>query len=98
MARSLGLGTALRYAVAWESELVSGDIALRRWRRLVGVDLGTAGAGGRGWVFPKGGSLSVGITVHAPSFKGIRAHFGSFTALAGLKEMPAIRDLSLIHI
>lgn len=91
VARSLGLGTDFRHAVAWESELASGDTVLQRWRGLVGVDLGTAGAGGCGWVFPKGGNLSVGIAAHAPSFKGIRAHYNRFAARAGLEEMPAIQ-------
>lgn len=90
VAGSVGLGKDLRHAVAWESELSPGYTALRRWRGLVGVDLGTAGAGGCGWVFPKGGNLSVGIAAHAPSFKGIRAYYDGFAARTGLGTMPVI--------
>ncbi len=63
----------------------------RLWRGLVGVDLGTAGAGGCGWVFPKREHLSVGVAAHQWDARGIRSLYDRFVARRGLSFAPVLR-------
>ncbi len=91
VARSLGLATDFHHAVAWENEVAPDAGTLQRWRGLVGVDLGTAGAGGCGWVFPKRDHLSVGGAVHRWDARGIRSLYEGFAARSGLGAATVLR-------
>lgn len=90
VARGLGLAGDFHHAVAWENEVAPDAGTLQRWRGLVGVDLGTAGAGGCGWVFPKGDHLSVGVAAHQWGARGIRSIYDRFAARSGLRAAPVL--------
>ncbi len=91
VARCLGLAGDFHHAPAWENEVVPDAVTLQRWRGLVGVDLGTAGAGGCGWVFPKRDHLSVGVAAHQWRARGIKSLYHRYAERSGLWSAPVLR-------
>ena len=69
---------------------VPADIA-GQWRGRVLLDLGTR-PGSYGWVFPKGGRLSVGVIAARGQGEWTKEYLREFTARLRLESFPAVRD------
>lgn len=92
VARRLGLGRGFHYWVAWESEIDPGEAAHQHWQGLIGIDLGTIGAGGYGWVFPKREHLSVGTGAHERGAREIKGYYAGFAARHGLADAAVLQQ------
>ena len=85
IARRCGFPIAGARSAAYELEVAAPPAALERWRGAANVDVGYR-PWGYGWVFPKAGSLSVGLVAAPSRGRGIRRQARRYLDRLGLAE------------
>ncbi len=85
IARRCGFPIAGARSAAYELEVAAPQAALERWRGAANVDVGYR-PWGYGWVFPKAGSLSVGLVAAPSRGRGIRRQARRYLDRLGLAE------------
>ncbi|MCL4534709.1 MAG: geranylgeranyl reductase family protein [Bacteroidetes bacterium] len=91
VAKDLALCRDFRYGVAYQTEVYPGDRVRHAWDGIVGIDLGTVGFGGYGWVFPKRNHLSVGVGVQDGGARQVKGYHSRLTAQKGLGASQVLR-------
>ena len=77
VARELGMGRGIEYAVGMESEIVVPQEEMAKWKSRVQIDLGCI-PGGYAWVFPKRNHLSIGAGCLASKARHLNRHHQKF--------------------
>ena len=77
VARELGMGRSMEYAVGIESEIVVPEEEMAKWKSRVQIDLGCI-PGGYAWVFPKRNHLSIGAGCLASKARHLSRHHQKF--------------------
>lgn len=77
VARELGMGKSMEYAVGIESEIVVPEEEMAKWKSRVQIDLGCI-PGGYAWVFPKRNHLSIGAGCLASKARHLDRHHQKF--------------------
>jgi len=77
VARELGMGRNIEYAVGIESEIAVPTEELAKWKSRVRIDLGCI-PGGYAWVFPKRNHLSIGAGCLASKARSLNRRYQEF--------------------
>lgn len=85
VARQCGFALGGARSAAYELEVAAPAAALERWRGAANVDVGYR-PWGYGWVFPKEGTLSVGLVAAPSRGRGIRRQARRYLDRLGLAE------------
>ncbi|MCY3923718.1 MAG: geranylgeranyl reductase family protein [Chloroflexi bacterium] len=90
MARWLGIKSAPTRSAAYEVEVAAPSSALDYWHQAANVDVGYR-PWGYGWVFPKDGTLSVGVVTAPKRGRSIRKQTDRYLSRLGLGEAEVIK-------
>lgn len=91
VASQLSLCGDFHRGTAYQAEVYPGDATRRPWNGVIGIDLGTVGFGGYGWLFPKRDHLTVGVGVHDGGARQIKTYYSRLATRKGLGASPALR-------
>ncbi len=93
VAKELGMGRSMEYAVGIESEIVVPEEELVKWKSRVQIDLGCI-PGGYAWVFPKRNHLSIGAGCLASKARYLDRHHQKFLSSLSIGSYTIARSSS----
>ena len=89
-ARWLGIDSAPTRSAAYEVEVAAPRAALDHWHQAANVDVGYR-PWGYGWVFPKAGTLSIGVVTAPARGRAIRKQTDRYLSRLGLDDAEVIK-------